>query len=107
VINTGTAISGTPIYDFAEQNGNLFVGLQGIEKVYEFSNGNLVQTIDVPTSFGPRGIAIIGNELFVADRENQQIYELSPTPEPGTWAMGLLGGLIFAIVHTVKTWRPE
>jgi len=105
VIDTGTNISGTPLYDFAEHNGNLFLGLQGVNNVYEFSNGSLVQSILIPTSFGPRGIAFVGNDLFVADRSSANIYELSPTvgaPEPGTYGLALLGGFALAALRSIR-----
>jgi hypothetical protein len=104
VINTGTTITGTPVDDVAVHNGDLFLGLEGVNNVYEFSGGTLVQTIAIPTSFGPRGIAFVGNDMFVVDRENNSnILELSPaTPEPGTYGLAVLGGLAFAILHAIK-----
>jgi hypothetical protein len=103
VINTGTTITGTPVYDVAVHNGDLFLGLGGVNNVYEFSSGNLVQTIPVPTSSGPGGIAFVGNDMFVADRPNSNIYELSPAiPEPGTYGLALLGGLAFVVLHAIK-----
>jgi hypothetical protein len=66
-INTGTSITSTPVYGIAEHAGDLFLGLQGLNVIYEFSGASLVQQIPIPTLF-PRGIGFIGNDLFVADR---------------------------------------
>jgi hypothetical protein len=97
-IQTSTAITSTPVYGIADHNGDLFLGLQGLNQLYEFSGSTLVQTIPIPTSFGPRGIGFIGADLFVADPSNSSVYELAPTstPEPSTGAyLGFVTTFLF------------
>ena len=103
VINTGTGITGTPVYDFAVHNGDLFIGVQGVNDVYEFSTGgSLLQTIPIPTTFGPRGIAFVGNNMFVADRSTSTIYELSDAPEPSALWLVASGILVLAAMRSAK-----
>lgn len=88
-VNTGTGISATPTYGVAWHSDNLFIALQGVDKVYQFDSMlNLIEEIPILTEW-PRGIAFIDDDLFVADRGAQKIYRYEPvvfalsvTPDP-------------------------
>lgn len=106
IINSGSGAG--PVYDFAVHNGDIFLGIIGFDYVYEFSGGDLVQSILIPT-YSPQGIAFVGDDLFVGDRATRSIFELSPvtTPEAGTFWTLVLGGLAVVLVRLVagrKRW---
>ena len=93
-IDTGTEISSAPTYSIAWHNNILFIAVQGVNQVYQFdASYSLIGQIPIITS-SPHGITFIGDDLFVADRGEAQVYRYSPVPiPPAVWLFGsgLLG----------------
>jgi hypothetical protein len=78
------------VYGVATHSGGLFVSYDSIYKAFVFdSGGNVVQQIS--DSYVDRGLAFVGNNLYLGDRNNDQVYVYVPLPEPSALVMLLLG----------------
>ncbi len=88
--DTGTGISGTPTYGVAWHNGDLFLSLQAVDRVFRFdANLDLIEEIPIATEW-PRGIAFVGGDLYVADRGAGVLYHYvnCPADLDGSGAVG-------------------
>lgn len=92
-IDTGTSVTGTSLHGIEKYNETWFVIIFGINKLFQLDNSwNVIDTTQLSEGTWPNGMTIIGDDLFVAER-NGTVYQYA-VPEPTTILLLGFGSLI-------------
>jgi WD40 repeat protein len=90
-----------PAYDMDYHNGDLYIhsAIYGFQ-VFHLTDNSHAELLGAMNTYipNPRGIAFIGNDMYIGDRGKNVIYHYE-VPEPATILLFTLGGMILRRKH--------